>query len=50
MERAIVFVREHCGVASRADINLDNPQALDAWQRLEWDYQAWQQAPAAGAA
>ena len=43
------FVREHCGVHSRADINSDNPQALDAWQRLEWDYRAWQHAPAAGA-
>ena len=49
IEKAIVFVREHCGVTSRAYINLDNPQALDAWQRLEWDYRAWQQAPAAGA-
>ena len=49
-ERAIAFVREHCGVASRADINSDNPQALDAWERLEWDYRAWQHAPEAGAA
>ena len=50
IEKAIVFVRGHCGVTSRAYINLDNPQALDAWQRLEWDYQAWLKAPAAGAA
>ena len=50
IEKAIVFVREHCGVTSRADINSDNPQALDAWERLEWDYHAWQHAPAAGAA
>ena len=50
IERAIVFVREHCGVTSRADITADNPQAFAAWKRLEWDYRAWQQAPAAGAA
>ena len=50
IEKAIVFVREHCGVTSRADINSDNPQALDAWERLEWDYRTWQHAPAMGAA
>ena len=49
-EQAIRFVRRHCGVTSRADINSGNPQALDAWERLEWDYRAWQQAPAVGAA
>lgn len=49
-ETAIRFVRQHCGVTSRADINSDNPQALDAWERLEWDYRAWQHAPQVGAA
>jgi hypothetical protein len=49
-EMAIMFVRQHCGVASRADVNLSNPPALEAWNRLEWDYHAWRHAPAAGAA
>ena len=41
---AAEFVRQFCGVSSRADLNLMHPSG-DRWSTLEFDYRLWMQVP-----